>query len=230
GDQLPHVNSSTSCGANTIPSTVITLMNTAVSVATLFARRHADSSPSTAIFCENVVMNAVESAPSAKRSRNKFGNRNAIRNASRFLPAPKRPANTISRIRPSTRLDRMATPTTPVARVLIRRSTVSAILRHFVRRFCETPILKSLADLRRIPRLTLAFLRAKIRENPWRLWLVLASELLDGAAASFQQCEKAVGSTDVAGADNHEISLPAAKKAVDFRKPVLVAHINEASA
>src|SRR5215831_4185322 len=59
GDQLPHVNRSTSCGANTMPSKVTALINTAVSVATLFARRHADGSPSTAIFFENVVMNAV---------------------------------------------------------------------------------------------------------------------------------------------------------------------------
>ena len=43
GDQLPHVNRSTSCGAKTMPSSVTTLMNTAVSVATLFASRHADS-------------------------------------------------------------------------------------------------------------------------------------------------------------------------------------------
>src|SRR6266704_2542666 len=127
GDQLPHVNSSTSCGANTMPSNVTALMNTAVSVATLFARRHADSSPSTAIFFANVVINAVERAPSAKRSRSKFGNRNAIKNASRFLPAPKSPANTISRISPSRRLDKMAMPTTPVARVLIRRSSAAAM-------------------------------------------------------------------------------------------------------
>ena len=127
GDQLPHVNRSTSCGANTMPSSVTALMKTAVSVATLFASRHADWSPSTAIFFENVVMNAVESAPSANRSRNKFGNRNAIRNASRFLPAPKRPANTISRISPRMRLDRMAMPTIPVARVLLRRSSAAAI-------------------------------------------------------------------------------------------------------
>src|SRR5439155_15692060 len=56
GDQLPHVNRSTSCRANMMPSSVIALMNTAVSVAILFARRHADWSPSTAIFFENVVM------------------------------------------------------------------------------------------------------------------------------------------------------------------------------
>src|SRR6266545_1057569 len=127
GDQLPHVKRSTSCGANRIPSSVTALMKTAVSVATLFASRHADLSPSTAIFCENVVMNAVESAPSANKSRSKFGNRNAIRNASRFLPAPNRPAKTISRIKPSTRLHRIAMPTIPVARVLTRRSSAAAI-------------------------------------------------------------------------------------------------------
>src|SRR6185437_3880958 len=127
GDQLPHVKRSTSCGANTMPSNVTTLMKAAVSVATLFARRHADSSPSTAIFFENVVMNAVDSAPSANKSRSRFGNRNAIRNASRFFPAPKRPAKTVSRIKPSTRLDMIAMPTTPAARVLPRRSSTAVI-------------------------------------------------------------------------------------------------------
>src|SRR5439155_18691830 len=127
GDQLHHVKRSTSCGANTMPSSVTMLMKTAVSVATLLARRHADSSPSTAIFFEKVVMNAVDSAPSANKSRSRFGNRNAIKNASRFFPAPKRPANTVSRINPSTRLDRIAMATTPAARVLPRRSSAAVI-------------------------------------------------------------------------------------------------------
>src|ERR1700675_2842353 len=109
-----------SCGANRIPTSVTTLMKTAVSVATLLPSRQADSSPSVAIFFEKVVMNAVESAPSATRSRSKFGNRNAIRNASRFLPAPKSPAKACSRINPSTREHITAMPTTPVARVLTR--------------------------------------------------------------------------------------------------------------
>src|SRR5438046_1810883 len=95
-------------------------MKTTVRVATLLARRHAESSPSVAIFFENVVMNAVESAPSAKRSRNMLGTRKAIRKASRFFPAPKRAAKSTSRIRPRTRLDRIAMPTMPVARVLTR--------------------------------------------------------------------------------------------------------------
>src|SRR3954469_17827826 len=95
-------------------------MKTTVRVATLLARRHAESSPSVAIFFENVVMNAVERAPSANRSRNMLGTRNAIRKASRFFPAPKRAAKSTSRMRPRTRLERMAMPTTPVARVLTR--------------------------------------------------------------------------------------------------------------
>src|SRR4030095_16257299 len=127
GDQLPQVRRSTSCGANTIPSSVTALMKTAVSVATLFASRQADASPSTAIFFEKVVMNAVDSAPSANKSRSRFGNRNAIRNASRFLPAPKRPAKTISRIKPSSPLHTIAMPTLSAARVLPRRSSAAVI-------------------------------------------------------------------------------------------------------
>src|SRR3954470_464341 len=95
-------------------------MKTVVRVATLLASRQADSSPSVAIFLEKVVMNAVERAPSAKRSRNMFGTRNAIRKASRFFPAPNNAANSTSRIKPRTRLERIARPTTPVARVLTR--------------------------------------------------------------------------------------------------------------
>src|SRR5947209_19911893 len=78
GDQLPHVKRSTSCGANTIPSSVTRLMKTAVSVATLFARRHDDSSPSTEIFFENAVMNPVHRQPSSNNVRRRFDDRYAI--------------------------------------------------------------------------------------------------------------------------------------------------------
>src|SRR5438132_13731799 len=64
GDQLHHVKRSTSCGANTMPSSVTMLMKTAVRVATVFPRRHADASASTAIFLEHVGMNAMQRAPS----------------------------------------------------------------------------------------------------------------------------------------------------------------------
>src|SRR5438876_9883576 len=79
GGQLHHVSRSTNCGAKTMPRSVTTPMKTAVSVATLLASRQADSSPSVALFPENVVLKAVERAPAANKSRNKFGNREAIK-------------------------------------------------------------------------------------------------------------------------------------------------------
>ena len=116
----PGARMSMSTGANTTPSSEIALMKTSVSVATLLARSQAERSPSVAMRRENVVTNAVESAPSAKRSRNMLGARNAVRNASMLRLAPNMAAKTTSRISPRTRLQRIAAPTTPVARVLIR--------------------------------------------------------------------------------------------------------------
>src|SRR5205814_8063996 len=107
---------------------VTTLMKTTVRVATLLASRQAELSPSVAIFFEKVVMKAVERAPSAKRSRNMFGTRNAIKNASRFFPAPKSAAKITSRIRPRTRLHKMAMPTTPVARERTRLFGLAAAI------------------------------------------------------------------------------------------------------
>jgi hypothetical protein len=77
--------------------------------------------------CEKVVTNAVESAPSANRSRSMLGARNAVRNASMFLLAPKSDAKTTSRSNPRMRLHKIAIPTTPVARVLTRLCSVTAI-------------------------------------------------------------------------------------------------------
>ena len=107
-------------GAPMIPSTVSALMKTSVRVATLLARRQAEASPSVAMRREKVVTKAVESAPSAKRSRNMFGARNAVRNASMLREAPKSDAKTTSRSKPRRREHKMAMPTTPVARVLTR--------------------------------------------------------------------------------------------------------------
>ena len=104
----------------TTPSSVSALITTSVSVPILFASRHAGSSPPVAIFLENVVTNAVESAPSANRSRSRFGARNAVMNMSRFPPAPKSELKIISRASPSRRLHMTAMPTTPAARVLER--------------------------------------------------------------------------------------------------------------
>ena len=96
------------------------LMNTVVSVATLEASFHADPSPSFAIRCENTVTNAVERAPSAKRSRSKLGTRKAVIKASMPPPAPKSPAKITSLIRPSTRLSIIAPETIPAALVFSR--------------------------------------------------------------------------------------------------------------
>jgi hypothetical protein len=71
-----------------------------------------------AIFLENVVTNAVESAPSAKRSRSKFGVRKATVNASISLPPPKEPRKDLLADEPSTRLHITAIPTMPAALVL----------------------------------------------------------------------------------------------------------------
>ncbi len=72
---------------------VIAASTTAVSVAVLFARRHAASSPPRAIVLLKVVTNAVDSAPSANRSRNRFGMRNAAVKASIAAPPQNRAAN-----------------------------------------------------------------------------------------------------------------------------------------
>src|SRR5436190_213134 len=95
-------------------------MKTTVSVATLLARRQAEVSPSVAMRREKVVTKAVERAPSAKRSRNMLGARNAVRNASILREAPKSAAKITSRSNPRRRLQRMAIPTIPVARALTR--------------------------------------------------------------------------------------------------------------
>ncbi len=55
------------------------------------------------------------------------------------------------------------------------------------------------------------------------------SELLDFAAAGFQQREKAIRSTHVARADDDQIRLAAEEIGVDFREPVPIAHVDQAS-
>ncbi len=90
---------------------------TAVNVATLFASRHAASSPPRAMVLLNVVTNAVDNAPSANRSRSRFGMRNAAVNASIAPPPPNRAAKTCSRARPSKRLHITASPMIPAALV-----------------------------------------------------------------------------------------------------------------
>ena len=74
---------------------------------------HAASSPSFLIFFVKVVTNAVESAPSANRSRSMLG----VRKAAVKTPvkcAPNIPFSSWSRTSPSSRLHRMAMETMPV--------------------------------------------------------------------------------------------------------------------
>jgi hypothetical protein len=60
--------------------------------------------------------NAADRAPSAKRSRVRFGIRKLVRNASFWKPAPKRSAITISRTSPVMRLRKIDAETIPAER------------------------------------------------------------------------------------------------------------------
>ncbi len=120
GASNPGASAATSQGAERIPSTVMALRVTTASVATLFARRQAAASFSTAAVRVKTVTKAVESAPSANRSRSRFGMRNAMVNASMMRPPPKSAAKICSRASPRTRLQSTASPTTPAARVFSR--------------------------------------------------------------------------------------------------------------
>ena len=115
----PGACSRTSASAKMMPSSTIPLMKIATSVVTLLASFQAAASPSVAIFWLKTVTNAVDSAPSAKRSRNRFGMRKAIRKESRLRLAPKSAATIRSRARPSSRLAITARPTTPTCRVAL---------------------------------------------------------------------------------------------------------------
>ncbi len=82
------------------------------------ARCQADSAPSFSHVLVKVVVNAVESAPSAKRSRSKFGIRNAAKNASANIVVPNMKAKICSRTTPSRREPITAMPTTIAERLL----------------------------------------------------------------------------------------------------------------
>src|SRR5262245_29418359 len=136
----PGAIASTSDGASQIPSRQSPPTITAIALVTRLARRHAAASPSRSKHCVNVLTNAAESAPSANRSRSRFGMRKAVMNASSSRPAPKQTANTCSRTTPSTRLAATAMLTTPARRASPRpsadpRPTASSIrARRYVRR------------------------------------------------------------------------------------------------
>src|SRR5579885_3246566 len=104
-------------GAHAIPMMTMPLSTITARVATLFASAQAARSPCAAVVLLNTVMNAVDRAPSAKRSRSRFGMRKAMVNASMMRPPPKRAAKTCSRTTPSTRLQSTARATMVAARV-----------------------------------------------------------------------------------------------------------------
>ena len=107
----------TSGPAKTMPSRLTALMKTAASVNILEASAHAAAEPSFSSFCEKTVMNAVESAPSANRSRRRLGRRKAMRK-SPIAAVPNKALKSTSRTRPRTRLSMTAAAMTPLARVL----------------------------------------------------------------------------------------------------------------
>ncbi len=117
----PPAKSWINCGAKRIPASVSPLSTTTIIVAILFASSQAEAVPSLAIFFEKVVTKAVERAPSAKRSRKRFGTLNAIMNASIPNPAPNSFARINSRARPRMRLHITASPTAPAARAFTFR-------------------------------------------------------------------------------------------------------------
>ena len=73
----PLVMAAMICGENTMPRMVTSDMKTTARVITFRARAHPACSPSRSRVLENVVTNAVLSAPSANRSRSRFGARKA---------------------------------------------------------------------------------------------------------------------------------------------------------
>jgi hypothetical protein len=113
----PGANTATSCGEKTMPAMQMPPRTTAVSVVTLFASRQAASSPLRVIVLLNVVTKAVDSAPSANKSRSRFGMRNAAVKASIAAVPPNSAAKIASRASPSKRLHMTASPTIPAALV-----------------------------------------------------------------------------------------------------------------
>ena len=113
----PGARKFTSGPAKMIPSRLTALIKTVASVSILEASAQAAAEPSFSSFWEKTVMKAVDSAPSAKRSRSRFGKRKAMRK-SPMNAVPNRALKRISRTSPSMRLSMTAAAITPLARVL----------------------------------------------------------------------------------------------------------------
>ena len=104
--------------AKMIPRMTRLPVMTSSALITRLPRRHAASRPSRASVRVNAGTKAAVIAPSANRSRSRFGIRKATLNASIStpLPAPNSAARTASRATPSTRLVIVATPMSPAER------------------------------------------------------------------------------------------------------------------
>ena len=116
----------TMAGANHIPSNVRMPTTTASALITRLASRQAAASPPRSRYCVKVLTKAADSAPSANRSRRRFGMRKAVMKASSSRPAPNKTAKTCSRTTPRTRLASTAALTTLARRASRARPPVSA--------------------------------------------------------------------------------------------------------
>ena len=103
------------CGANRMPMTTSTPVTIRSAFITRLPSRQAASLPFSVSVRVNVGTNAAVIAPSANRSRSRFGTRNATLKASicGLALAPNTAASTVSRTRPSTRLVIVAAPISP---------------------------------------------------------------------------------------------------------------------
>src|SRR4051812_6260340 len=105
-------------------------VDTSSALMTLLPRRHAAGLPPRVNSRMNTGTNAALIAPSAKRSRTRFGMRNATLNASIAFPAPNIEARTWSRASPRMRLAMVAAPadTAERASVDVREEELGAKL------------------------------------------------------------------------------------------------------
>ena len=115
-------------GAASMPRTETAQSATAVAPATARSILRKPARPSCVREEVNTGMNAVESAPSARRRRRRLGMRKATKKASVTGPAPKARATTMSRTNPRMRLRRVARPIEPTARTTPCRTSRCASL------------------------------------------------------------------------------------------------------
>jgi hypothetical protein len=111
----PGAMSATTWSAQATPAKTIAPTSTSTSDTTVPASRHAASGPRLRRASAKVGTKALESAPSAKRSRSRLGMRNATTKASDHRLAPMRMAKIWSRRSPSTR-EAMVAPDSQMAR------------------------------------------------------------------------------------------------------------------